>query len=117
VTITSRALVSLATVALLVACGMQPDELPSGLDAPSRPALSASQQGQGDDGFLLVGDLTAGGTTNGILRYAASTGALVDVFVPVGRGGLRGSCSMVLGPDRNLYVTSGGGTVPERGFR
>src|SRR5712691_1378652 len=114
-TITRRTLASLGTLALLTGCGTESRQLPSAVNV-GRVNASATQASQGDDGFLLVGNLTIGGTTNGILRYAASTGAFVDAFVPVGRGGLRGSCCMVLGPDRNLYVTSGGGTVPERGI-
>lgn len=41
-----------------------------------------------------------------VLRYAASDGAFIDVFVAAGAGGLDAPAGMVFGPDGSLYVAS-----------
>jgi WD40 repeat protein len=45
-------------------------------------------------------------TTGDIRRYDAQTGAFLDVFVPVGSGGLARPSGIVFGPDGDLYVVS-----------
>jgi len=115
-------LLSLATVALFVACMTDADE-PRSITGADRLGLSAARTSQADDGALLVGNLTnpAPRAGNGILRYHAASGAFVDAFVPEGRGPvgnpLVGPCCMVFGPDENLYVSNllGGPTFAERG--
>jgi outer membrane protein assembly factor BamB len=54
---------------------------------------------------LLVGS----DFTDSILRYDETTGAFLGVFAS--GGGLDGPIGLVLGPDGNLYVTSGDGSV------
>jgi sugar lactone lactonase YvrE len=58
---------------------------------------------QGPDGNIYVvnGDAS-------ILRYNASTGALIGTFVTAGSGGLTSPYGLAFGPDGNLYVTSRG---------
>jgi hypothetical protein len=50
--------------------------------------------------FLLVSSL------NGISRYQEGSGTFMDVFVPLGSGGLHDPRGLVYGPDGNLYVVS-----------
>jgi DNA-binding beta-propeller fold protein YncE len=57
----------------------------------------------GPDGNLYV----ANGDSS-ILRYNASTGALIGTFVTAGSGGLNNPYGLVFGPDGNLYVSSRG---------
>jgi DNA-binding beta-propeller fold protein YncE len=57
----------------------------------------------GPDGNLYV----ANGDSS-ILRYNASTGALIGTFVAAGSGGLNGPYGLAFGPDGNLYVSSRG---------
>ena len=57
---------------------------------------------QPDDASLLVGSVPPGQ----ILRYNATTGVFIDVFVPAGSGGLMLACCPVFGPDQNLYLSS-----------
>jgi hypothetical protein len=55
------------------------------------------------DGFLLV---TSRGNDS-ILRYDATTGAFIDVFVASGSGGLAGvDLGIARGPDGNIYVNT-----------
>ena len=54
----------------------------------------------GPDDLLYVSD-----GNRGIVRYG-STGALLDTFVPLGRGGLRDAQTFLFGPDGNLYLAS-----------
>jgi DNA-binding beta-propeller fold protein YncE len=49
--------------------------------------------------------------SNDVVRYDATTGAFVDVFVPPGSGGLGVPSGLTFGPDGNLYVTSNGNAV------
>jgi sugar lactone lactonase YvrE len=57
----------------------------------------------GPDGNLYV----ANGDSS-ILRYNASTGALIGTFVTAGSGGLSNPYGLAFGPDGNLYVASRG---------
>jgi hypothetical protein len=54
-------------------------------------------------GYLLVDSKG----TSSVLRYDETTGAFVDEFVTKNSGGLYASADMDLGPDHNLYVSSG----------
>ncbi|MBK6769164.1 MAG: DUF11 domain-containing protein [Ardenticatenales bacterium] len=45
-------------------------------------------------------------STNEVLRYNATTGAFVGVFVSAGSGGLNGPQDLVFGPNGNLFVSS-----------
>jgi DNA-binding beta-propeller fold protein YncE len=70
----------------------------------------------GSGGLSSPKDLTLGpnGTlyvANGdgsILRYNASTGAIIGTFVAAGSGGLNNPYGLTFGPDGNLYVASRG---------
>ncbi|MFN8422407.1 MAG: hypothetical protein U0470_03130 [Anaerolineae bacterium] len=53
-------------------------------------------------GFLYVSSRS----TNEVLRYNATTGAFVGVFVTAGSGGLNGPQDLVFGPNGNLFVSS-----------
>ncbi len=55
----------------------------------------------GPDGNLYV----ASHDTDEVLRFAATTGELIDVFVGAGSGGLDGPWAMTFGPNDILYVT------------
>jgi streptogramin lyase len=58
---------------------------------------------------LLVPNNDGQTATNGddrILRFGGKTGALIDVFVPPGSGGLSGPFELTFGPDGNLYVVN-----------
>ncbi|OJT20881.1 hypothetical protein BO221_28700 [Archangium sp. Cb G35] len=55
----------------------------------------------GPDGKLYVGT-----TADDVRRYNGRTGALIDVFVPPGSGGLNSANDLVFGPDGNLYLPS-----------
>jgi sugar lactone lactonase YvrE len=55
-----------------------------------------------DDGNLYVVDQA----NNRVLRYAAATGAFVDIFVAAGSGGLNVPVGLDFGPDGSLYVAS-----------
>jgi sugar lactone lactonase YvrE len=52
-------------------------------------------------GYLFV----AADESNDVVRYNATTGAFVDVFVQPGSGGISGACGLAFGPDGNLYVS------------
>ncbi len=54
-------------------------------------------------GYLFVPSFD----TDAVLRYNETTGAFVDVFVTHKSGGLNQPNSVIVGPDHNLYVTSG----------
>ena len=54
-------------------------------------------------GYLLVDSKG----TSSVLRYDETTGAFVDEFVTKNSGGLYSSADMDIGPDHNLYVSSG----------
>jgi sugar lactone lactonase YvrE len=58
-------------------------------------------------GYLYVATVES----NDVVRYNATTGAFVDVFVPPGTGGLGVPVGLTFGPDGNLYVTSSGNAV------
>src|SRR5205807_2666527 len=58
-------------------------------------------------GYLYVG----GQESNDVVRYDATTGAFVDVFVPPGSGGLGIPIGLTFGPDGNLYLTSSGSAI------
>lgn len=45
--------------------------------------------------------------TDSVIRYDARTGQFVDTFVPKFSGGMNRPYGAVIGPDGNLYVTSG----------
>src|SRR5688572_13021977 len=91
-------------VAFLSAC--EPNR-PVGLDAPADQQFSpAKNYNDLDGGAFFVGNFLPGpGSTNGVLRYTA-IGEFVDVFAPVGSGGLTIACCLAFGPDDNLYVGS-----------
>jgi hypothetical protein len=105
--------VSLLVVPLYLSCDSTAPIDPA-TEIPALPV--AAMRGGHGDGALLVGNFVQGGATNSILRYNASTGAFVDVFVPFGSGGLRGvTCCMVFGPDENLYVRRGASVLRYNG--
>jgi glucose/arabinose dehydrogenase len=54
-------------------------------------------------GYLFVPSFN----TDNVLRYSESTGAFVDEFVPHKSAGLHQPEGLILGPDHNLYVSSG----------
>ena len=56
----------------------------------------------GSDGLLYV----SSHGTDEVLRYDATTGQFVDVFVGAGSGGLDRPSGLTFGPDANLYVSS-----------
>lgn len=60
----------------------------------------------GLDNNLYVTDFAPNAS---IRRYDGETGALIDTFVPSGRGGLNQASRLIFRPDNNLYVTSFGG--------
>jgi hypothetical protein len=64
----------------------------------STMAVLFSMSGCAGAPYLLV-------TGNGVLRYD-QTGAFIDVFVPLGSGGLEDPRGLAFGTDGNLYVTS-----------
>jgi hypothetical protein len=66
----------------------------------------------GPDGnfYASVGDWS--GFVGRIVRFNGSTGALLDVFVPPGRGGLGAIDDFAFGADGNLYVYSRSLTGP-----
>jgi hypothetical protein len=57
-------------------------------------------------GYLLVDSFDTNGGAS-VLRYNEATGAFVDTLVPKGSGGLSNSVGLILGPDQNLYASSG----------
>lgn len=57
----------------------------------------------GPDGNLYVSEWTSGN----ILRYNPTTGSLIDVFIPAGRGGLVNPVGFLFAPGDNFYVSSG----------
>lgn len=57
----------------------------------------------GPDGNLYL----SGGTTGGVLRFNPTTATFMDVFVPMGSGGLNNAHGLTFGPDDNLYVAGG----------
>ncbi len=68
-----------------------------GLDAPIEAII-------GPDGKLYV----SGERSDDVLRYDATTGAFIDVFIASG-GGLDEPGGMAFGPDGHLYVANGQG--------
>lgn len=50
----------------------------------------------------------AGWNSSSVVRYDAVTGAMIDIFVSGGQGGLSQAHSVVIGPDGHLYVSSTG---------
>jgi streptogramin lyase len=56
----------------------------------------------GSDGYLYV----SSPSSDEVRRYNVWSGAMVDVFIPPGTGGLDLPVGLVFGPDANLYVTS-----------
>jgi sugar lactone lactonase YvrE len=72
----------------------------------SAAALNPGGLTFGRDGNLYVADLPVNVTHDGkVVRFNPVTGALIDVFIPNGRGGLQDPSDMTFGPDGNLYVT------------
>jgi streptogramin lyase len=59
----------------------------------------------GPDGNLYVANFGSVAQSF-VIRYNGTTGAFMDVFVPMGSGGLRGAEGLAFGPDGNLYLTS-----------
>ena len=67
-------------------------------------AIAEGLYGQGCGGYLLVPEVA----NNQVLRYDATTGAFVDVFVPRRSGGLNQPYSVIVGPhDGHVYVPTG----------
>jgi glucose/arabinose dehydrogenase len=83
---------------------------------PPRSGLTAPLGvGIGSDGNLYVATGNSGvSTANSILRYDATTGAFLDVFVPAGSGGLGTPNPVLFGPDGNLYVGSNYAHPPDQ---
>ena len=77
--------------------GTQLQEYPAnaGLSGPADVLI-------GPDGLLYV----SGYSSDSVVRYNASTGAFVDVFVTSGSGGLNGAAGLAFGKDGNLLVAS-----------
>lgn len=73
----------------------------------------------GADGFLYVANDTTqpayGGVPGNVLRFDASTGNFVSVFVPSGTGGLSYANDLHFGPDGNLYVDNADGSGSNSG--
>jgi DNA-binding beta-propeller fold protein YncE len=68
-------------------------------------AFTSGQNGQTrhiafHNGYLYV----ATEVSNDVVRYDATTGTFVDVFVPPGSGGISAPYGLAFGPDGNLYV-------------
>ena len=55
---------------------------------------------------LAAGLFVSSVDTDNVLRFDATTGAFVGVFVPAGSGGLDNPGGLAFGPDGNLYVAS-----------
>ncbi len=83
-------------VAALASCTVAPD---NGGDPVERATSGASL---GDRPHVLV----ANSRGDNIVAYGAD-GALLGDFIPPGRGGLDDPDTMIIGPDHQLYVTSG----------
>jgi DNA-binding beta-propeller fold protein YncE len=94
---------STVTLAMtLLACEPNRPLSPAGTQRLSAAKHVSALEG----GAFFVGNFLPGpGSTNGILRYTA-LGEFVDVFAPVGSGGLTIGCCLAFGPDDNLYVGS-----------
>ncbi len=56
--------------------------------------------------FLVSTESLLVSSSTGILRYDRFTGNFIDVFVPLGSGGLANAQGLSFGPDGNLYVAS-----------
>jgi Concanavalin A-like lectin/glucanases superfamily len=59
----------------------------------------------GPDGNVYLSIWATGSSSGSIRRYSRATGALIDTFVPNGRGGLQNPDQIVFGPDGRLYVS------------
>jgi streptogramin lyase len=95
---------AVSLVTLLSAC--EPTRPVSLVVPGERPFSPVKNANAPEDGAFFVGNFSPGpGSTNGVLRYTA-TGKFVDVFTPVGSGGLTIACCLAFGPDDNLYVGS-----------
>ena len=95
---------AVSLVALLSGCEQNG---PVGMVEPANQPFSPAKNSNAlRDGAFFVGNFLPGpASTNGILRYTAS-GEFVDVFAPVGSGGLTIACCFAFGPDDHLYVGS-----------
>ncbi|MCE9593823.1 MAG: NHL repeat-containing protein [Planctomycetes bacterium] len=78
--------------ALVINDPLTPQNETGGLDAPTGLAL-------GPDGRLYV----ASGNTDSVLRYDATTGAFVDVFIAPGSGGIDFPTFLAFRPDTQVY--------------
>jgi len=72
------------------------------LAMPCLMVLACSTSVAGQPVRLLV----SGKASDNLVRFDGGSGALVDVFVPTGSGGLNAVEGLVVGPDGNLYVNS-----------
>jgi DNA-binding beta-propeller fold protein YncE len=68
----------------------------SSLGAPAPPGRARTKT------FVYVTSYES----DSVLKFNASTGAFVGVFVPPGSGGLNGPTGLTFGPDGHLYVAS-----------
>jgi len=76
--------------------------------SPGDPAgTHAARLAFGPDGRLYATSLAA----DDVRRYVAETGTLVDVFLPVGHGGLTHPWDLAFGADGHLYVADESDTV------
>ncbi|MCY1075611.1 Vgb family protein [Archangium lansingense] len=77
------------------------------LPAPGQPgAVFISGVDSVSMTFGPDGNLYAATLANEVLRFDGRTGAFIDVFVPLGSGGLTFAGDLLFGTDRNLYVTN-----------
>ncbi len=77
-------------------------------DVDQRNFLSAGSGLDFPEGIVFNGGFAyvSSRDTDQVLRYSATTGAFVGVFVTAGSGGLDGPQDLVFGPNGNLFVSS-----------
>ena len=80
-----------AALVVLVAFGCS--DPPTTPTAASGPLLFQAGSGA-DEAALFAGNFTPGDPGNGVLRIEATSGAVVDLMVPEGSGGLTIACCM-----------------------
>lgn len=83
-----------------------------GLARPFALVFGPSGRGPGNPDLYVVSRVT-----DSVKRYHGTTGAYLGDFVASGSGGLDGPIGLTFGPDGNLYVSAGFGTVPSAVFR